>query len=138
MRPSLSLLGLTLLSPGLLFACGTQDEPQRSRKPATQQAAPAKPEAARHDPVAKEHGKEVNVKLQTYDEPGMAIRTEYPDTMTVEGTGSGEGSGFIFTLKPRGIALDQPKVHIFLPRDQWIALAVWAGIQVLFRKTRSS
>jgi hypothetical protein len=123
MRPSRSLLGLTVLSLGLLFACGTQDEPQKSRKPATQQTAPAKPEAARHDPAAKKHDQEENVKLQTYDEPGMAIRTEYPDTMTVEGAGSGEGSGFIFTFKPRGNALDQAKVHIFLPRGAATAAA---------------
>ena len=123
MRHSLSLLGLTVLSLGLLFACGTQDEPQKSRKPATQQAAPAKPEAARHDPVAKEHDKEENVKLQTYDEPGMAIRTEYPDTMTVEGTGSGEGSGSIFTFKPAGKRPGPGKGSHFSSREAATAAA---------------
>jgi len=66
-------------------------------------------------------------KLLVYDEPGMAIRTEYPDTMEAQGTASGEGSGFIFTFKPRGNALDRAKVHIFLPRG-----AATAAAQELF------
>jgi hypothetical protein len=65
---------------------------------------------------SQEHGQGGAPKLQVYDEPGMAIRTEYPDTMAVQGTASDEGSGFIFTVKPRGNALDKAKVHIFLPR----------------------
>jgi hypothetical protein len=62
------------------------------------------------------HGQGGTPKLLVYDEPGMAIRTEYPDTMVAHGMGSGDGSGFIFTFKPQGNALDKAKVHIFLPR----------------------
>ncbi len=62
-------------------------------------------------------------KLLVYDEPGMAIRTEYPNTMVAQGMGSGEGSGFIFTFKPQGNALDRAKVHIFLPRGAATAAA---------------
>jgi hypothetical protein len=58
-----------------------------------------------------------------YDDPNMPMRTEYPDTMKVEGTGSGEGSGFIFTFKPQGNPLDKAKVHIFLPRGAATATA---------------
>ena len=61
--------------------------------------------------------------LQTYDEPNMAIRTKYPDTMKVEGTGSSEGSGFFFKYKPHGKALDKAEIHIFLPRGVATAAA---------------
>jgi hypothetical protein len=74
-------------------------------------------------PPAPEQGKAGTAPLQIYDEPGMAIRTEYPGTMMAVGTGSGEGSAFIFTFKPRGNALDQAKVHIFLPRGAGTAAA---------------
>jgi hypothetical protein len=53
----------------------------------------------------------------------MPIRTEYPGTMEAVGTGSGEGVGFIFSFKPQGNALDQAKVHIFLPRGASTAVA---------------
>jgi hypothetical protein len=79
------------------------------------------------EPLAKEQGKKEvasgGQRNRIYDEPGMAIRTEYPDTMKVEGTGSGEGTGFIFTFKPQGNPLDQAKVHIFLPRGAATAAA---------------
>ena len=65
---------------------------------------------------SQEHGQGGTPKLLVYDEAGMAIRTEYPDAMVAQGMGSGEGSGFIFTFKPQGNALDKAKVHIFLPR----------------------
>jgi hypothetical protein len=123
MRHSISILGLALLSLTLVWACGKQEEPQKAQKIATKQAAPAKHDTTRHGSVAKEPGKKITAKLKIYDEPGMAIRTEYPDTMQVEATGSGEGSGFIFTFKPRGNALDQAKVHIFLPRGVATAAA---------------
>jgi hypothetical protein len=120
MRHVMAIFGITLLSMTLVSACGQQKEPAKTLKPAAKpQAAPAKQEAVKHEPLAQERGK----RLQIYDEPGMAIRTEYPDTMVVEGTGSGEGSGFIFTFKPRGNALDQAKVHIFLPRGAGTAAA---------------
>jgi hypothetical protein len=111
MRRVIMILGITLLSLTLVWACGKQEEPAKAQKPSAKpQAAQAKQEAA------KGHGQGAIAKLQIYDEPGMAIRTEYPDTMKVEGTGSGEGSGFFFSFKPRGNALDKAEVHIFLPR----------------------
>jgi len=119
----IAIFGITLLSMTLVLACGKPEDPAKDQKPATKQAAPAKHEAAKHDPVAKEHGKKETAKLQIYDEPGMAIKTEYPDTMKVEGTGSGEGSGFIFTFKPQGNSLDKAEVHIFLPRGAATAAA---------------
>lgn len=110
MRQFISLLGLTFLLVILVLACGKVEDTAQAQKAASKtQAAPAKPETAKQ-------GTEGTAKLQTYDEPGMAIRTEYPDTMKVQGMDSGEGSGFIFTFKPRGNALDQAEVHIFLPR----------------------
>lgn len=79
------------------------------------------------EPHAKEQGKKEPAKGEQknriYDETNMPIRTEYPDTMKVEGTGSGEGSGFIFTFKPQGNTLDNAKVHIFLPRGAATASA---------------
>jgi hypothetical protein len=127
-RQFISLLGITVLLVILVLGCGKTEEPAKAQKPASKtQAAPSKPEAAKQEPLPQEHAKEGTAKLQIYDEPGMAIRTEYPDTMQVEATGSGEGSGFIFTFKPRGNALDQAKVHIFLPRG-----AATAAAQELF------
>ena len=117
MKYSLLLVGLALFSVTLVLGCGKQEEPAKAQKPAAQkQAAPAKQEATKQKPPAKEHGQKETAKLQIYDEPGMAIRTEYPETMVVEGMGSGEGSGFFFRFKPQGNALDQAEVHIFLPR----------------------
>ncbi len=121
MRHSILIHVITVLLLTLFLACGKPEEPAKVQKPAAKQpAATAMKEAAKPQPLAKEHGKEApakaDPKLQTYDEPSMAIRTEYPDSMEVEGMGSGEGSGFIFRFKPRGNALDKAKVHIFLPR----------------------
>lgn len=117
MRHLISILGLTLLSLTTVLACGKQEEPAKAQKPtAKPQVAPAKQEAAKQKPPAKEHAQKGTAKLQIYDEPNMAIRAEYPDTMEVEGMGSGEGSGFIFRFKPLGNPLDKAKVHIFLPR----------------------
>jgi hypothetical protein len=109
MRRHILIIGITVLSLSLVMACGKQDEGQ---KPSPKRAASAK-----HDPVKG------TANLQIYDEPGMAIRTEYPDTMKVEGTGSGEGSGFFFTFKPQGNLLDKAEVHIFLPRGAATAAA---------------
>lgn len=61
--------------------------------------------------------------LLTYDDANMAIKTLYPDAMKVEAAGSSEGSGFFFTYKPHGKALDQAKVHIFLPKGVATAAA---------------
>lgn len=55
--------------------------------------------------------------LQTYDETanGIPVTAQYPNTMKVFGTGSGEGIGVLFTFKSQGNALDDAQVHIFLP-----------------------
>jgi hypothetical protein len=124
MRHLISIVGITLLSWTLVLACGKQEEPAKVHKPAAKsQAAPAKKEAAKQELPTKEHGQKGTAKLQIYDEPSLAIRTEYPDTMEVLGTGSGEGSGFIFSFKPRGNTLDKAKVHIFLPSGAATAAA---------------
>lgn len=108
MRRFFLIPGIIVLSLGLIMACGQPEEPQKSPRPA------AKP---------KKSGQDGTPKLQVYDEPGMAIKTEYPAGMKVEGTGSGEGSALIFSFKPPGNALDQARVHIFLPRGAATAAA---------------
>ena len=113
MKHFIAIPGITVLFLTLFLGCGRQEQPAKTQKPA------ATPQTA----SAPQHGKEGTPKLQVYDEPGMAIRTEYPDSMEVQGMGSGEGSGFIFTFKPRGNALDKAKVHIFLPRGAATAAA---------------
>jgi hypothetical protein len=117
LRHVISIVGITLVSISLVLGCGKQEEPAKVQKPAAKkQAAPAKQEAAQQKPPGKEHGQKGTAKILIYDEPGMAIRAEYPDTMDVEGMSSGEGSGFFFRFKPQGNALDKAEVHIFLPR----------------------
>jgi hypothetical protein len=124
MRQVISFLGITLLLLTLFCACGQQEKPAKPQSSAvTPAAAPAGPEAVKPKPLAREPGQERTPGLRIYDEPGLAIRTEYPDAMEVQGTGSGEGSGFIFSFKPRGNALDKAKVHIFLPRGASTAVA---------------
>jgi ABC-type phosphate transport system substrate-binding protein len=53
--------------------------------------------------------------LMTYNGPAenIPVTAQYPDTMEVMGTGSGEGVGVFFTFKPQGNALDDAKVHVF-------------------------
>ena len=85
--------------------------------------AAAKHEKAQQAPPHQAPVHQATATLQTYDEPNMAIRTKYPDTMKVEGTGSSEGSGFFFKYKPHGKALDRAEVHIFLPRGVATAAA---------------
>jgi hypothetical protein len=57
--------------------------------------------------------------LITYDGPAenIPVTAQYPDTMEVMGTGSGEGVGVFFTFKSQGNALDDAKVHVFLPAN---------------------
>ena len=117
MRYLLAILGITLLTLTLVLACGKQEEPAKVHKPAAKpQAATAKKEEAKQEPLAKEPGQKETTKLQIYDDPSMPIRAEYPDTMKVEGGCAGEGCGFTFTFKSQGKALDKAEVHIFLPR----------------------
>lgn len=55
---------------------------------------------------------------QTYDGPQykFPIKTQYPDTMQVEGGCGGEGCGFSFTFLPQNTPLDDAEVNIFIPR----------------------
>jgi hypothetical protein len=117
MRRYLLSFSLAIISLTLVLACGKPEDTAKGQKPATKkQAAPAKEEAAKPEPF--KHG-----QLQIYDEASMPIRAEYPDTMKVEGSCSGEGCGFTFTYKPQGNALDKAEVHIFLPRGAATAAA---------------
>ncbi|HIK44430.1 MAG TPA: hypothetical protein IGR64_06020 [Leptolyngbyaceae cyanobacterium M65_K2018_010] len=60
---------------------------------------------------------EAKPTLLTYDGPAQKIpvKAQYPNTMEVSGTGSGEGVGVFFTFKPQANALDEAEVHVFLP-----------------------
>jgi len=64
--------------------------------------------------------------LLIYDETanGIPVAANYPDTMQVMGTGSGEGVGVFFTFAPQGNALDDAQVHIFLPSGTASAAAL--------------
>jgi len=57
--------------------------------------------------------------LMTYEGPaeGIPVTAQYPDTMAVMGTGSGEGVGVFFTFEPQGNALDDAEVSVFLPAN---------------------
>lgn len=124
MRYSIPLPGIIIFSLILVFGCGKTEEPAKAQKPpAPLQATPAKPEAVKQKPLVQKPGQEGTAQLQRYDEPGMGISTEYPDTMTVQGTGSGEGTGFLFRFKPQGTSLDKAEVHLFLPRGAATAAA---------------
>jgi hypothetical protein len=85
--------------------------------------AGVKDEKAHHESQHLTPSHPTTGNLRTYDDPHMAIRTKYPDTMKVEWMGSGEGSGFFFRYKPQGTALDQAQVHIFLPQGAATAAA---------------
>jgi len=112
----LLIFSLALLSLTLVLACGKPEEPAKAEKPAAKAEAPAaEKEAAKPEPPAQEQGQKETAKLQVYDEPGMPIKAEYPDTMVMQGGCSGEGCGFNFTFKPQGNALDEAEIHIFLP-----------------------
>ncbi|MEJ2068938.1 MAG: hypothetical protein P8X65_08340 [Syntrophobacterales bacterium] len=124
MRRVILILGITLFSLNLVLACGKPEDTAKATKAAAKpRAVPAKKEAAKPKPLAKEPGQKETAKLQIYDEPGMPIRTQYPDNMQVQGTSSSEGCGFNFTFKPQGNALDQAEVHIYLPRGAATAAA---------------
>lgn len=55
--------------------------------------------------------------LLTYNETanGIPVIAQYPDTMEVFGSGSGEGVGVHFSFKPQGNALDDAEIHVYLP-----------------------
>jgi len=58
-------------------------------------------------------------ELLTYDGPAqnIPVTAQYPDTIEVMGTGSGEGVGVFFTFQPQGNALDDAEVSVFLPAN---------------------
>ena len=55
---------------------------------------------------------------KTYNGPeyNFPIKTQYPNTMQVDGGCAGEGCGFSFTFLPQNNDLDNAEVHIFIPR----------------------
>jgi hypothetical protein len=83
-------------------------EAELSEQPTAEQPTDETPEMAAN---------EAEANLLTYDGPaqGIPVKAQYPDTMTVQGSGSGEGVGVFFTFEPQGNALDEAEVHVFLP-----------------------
>ena len=77
------------------------------------------PEPTSNESMAPESSDTVQGGLLTYDGPAqnIPVTAQYPDTMEVMGTGSGEGVGVFFTFKPQGNALDDAEVHVFLPAN---------------------
>ncbi|WP_039726241.1 hypothetical protein [Leptolyngbya iicbica] len=92
----LATVGLLLLAGTACTAPETGSEPSET---STESTAPA--------------------ALLTYDGPAenIPVTAQYPDTMTVMGTGSGEGVGVFFTFTPQGNALDDAEVSVFLPAN---------------------
>lgn len=124
MKRYLLISSLALISLTLVLACSKREEPAKAEKPAAKAKAPAaKKEAAKPEPPAQEQGRKETARIQVYDEPGMPIKAEYPDTMVVQGGCSGEGCGFSFTFKPQGNDLDKAEIHIFLPAGTATATA---------------
>ncbi len=82
-----------------------------------QTSTPTPPPAAAPPAAESQASQTAQANLQTYDETaqGIPVKAQYPNTMTVESTGSGEGVGVFFTFKPQGNALDEAEVHVFLP-----------------------
>lgn len=80
-------------------------------------APPDAPAPAETDALESAEAPTTDSKLLTYDGPaeGIPVSAQYPDTMEVMGTGSGEGVGVFFTFKPQGNALDDAEVSVFLP-----------------------
>jgi hypothetical protein len=69
----------------------------------------------------------------TYDDPVMAIATKYPKNMTLNATCSGEGCGYFFNFKPKGNALDEAQLHIFLSAGARNAAQVERGTTDLIK-----
>ena len=55
---------------------------------------------------------------QIYNGPqyNFPIKTQYPNTMQVDGGCAGEGCCFSFTFLPKNSDLDNAEVHIYIPR----------------------
>jgi hypothetical protein len=66
--------------------------------------------------------------LLTYNEPEMAIATQYPSNMTVDASCSGEGCGYFFKFLPQNNAMDEAEVHIFLPAGATTAAQAEIGL----------
>lgn len=82
----------------------------------------APPESSTDQPAPEtsenpDENSESQLTLLTYNGPeiNVPMTAQYPDTMEATSSGSGEGIGVFFTFKPRGNALDDAEVHVFLP-----------------------
>lgn len=86
---------------------------------ANQTSPPTQPQAAAPPAAESPPSQTAPASLQTYDETAqdIPVKAQYPNTMTVESMGSGEGLGVFFTFKPQGNAMDEAKVHVFLPAN---------------------
>lgn len=86
---------------------------------ATETSTPVPPPAALPPAAENQTEQTAQATLQTYDETaqGIPVKAQYPNTMTVESTGSSEGVGVFFTFKPQGNAMDEAEVHVFLPAN---------------------
>jgi hypothetical protein len=67
------------------------------------------------EPSAAEQTAQANLLIYDETANGIPVTAQYPNTMRVMGTGSGEGVGVFFTFESQGSALDDAEVHVFLP-----------------------
>lgn len=97
---SITLVAATACAPE---APDTEPELQSLQQKSAADAEPVRPAGSR--------------VLQSYD--GTAFRypisVQYPNSMEVDGGCISEGCGFSFTFSPRGHALDDAELHVFLP-----------------------
>jgi len=97
---------LTTLATGLVLALGTSC---------------VAPETGPNDSMTTEEAGTTTAQggLMTYNGPAenIPVMAQYPDTLEVMATGSGEGVGVFFNFKPQGNALDDAEVHVFLPAN---------------------
>ncbi|MFO8153962.1 hypothetical protein [Thioalkalivibrio sp.] len=107
-KPSCLLTLLTSITLVAATACAPE-APDKKPVPQSRQQEPA----AEAEPIRPGHSR----ILQSYDGTAYQypIRAQYPDSMQVDGGCIGEGCGFSFTFAPRGNALDDAEVHVFLP-----------------------
>ncbi|MGJ3254432.1 MAG: hypothetical protein ACFE0J_25360 [Elainellaceae cyanobacterium] len=88
-----------------------------SPESSTEQPATETPDSATETSELSSETSEPQSTLLTYNGPetNVPVTAQYPDTMEVSSSGSGEGVGVFFTFKPQGNALDDAEVHVFLP-----------------------
>lgn len=102
------------------IACTSQSsdsEDAASTESNTEQPAPEAPDSATETSENSEASSEPQPNILTYNgsETNVPVSAQYPDTMEVTSSGSGEGVGVFFTFKPQGNALDDAQVHALLP-----------------------